>query len=247
MNWYEKAFSKNYLDVYEHRTDEQAQAEVLLACKLLKLNKEKVVLDLCCGSGRHVFALSPFVKFIVGYDLSLDLLNCAVKNNNSKKLSNIFWQKGDMRHLGYRGTFDAIVNFFNSFGYFADEMENLQVIKNIFNALKPKGVVLIDLMNKPFIINNMVPQSEKKINQFLINEKRALSNDGLRVEKHVKIYQDNKLVNEYQESVRMYTTEELSLFFKAAGFSSLQFYGNFEQTILTEASPRLLLIAEKPS
>lgn len=246
MNWYEKAFCQNYLEVYAHRTDEQAQAEVAFANQHLHFSKQQTVLDLCCGAGRHAFALSPFVGTVVGFDLSSDLLSCAVKENLTKKCTNIFWQKGDMLKLDFYHSFDSVVCFFNSFGYFESEKENNQVIQNIFRALKPNGIVLMDLMNKPFIINQLIPESQKKINQYTIKEIRSISPDGLRVEKEVKVYEDKKLINDYKESVRLYNKDELRSIFKIAGFKPLELYGNISNDPLREDSHRLILIGQKP-
>ena len=245
MTWYEKAFCQNYLDVYAHRTDDQARAEVEFAKKHLQLKTNQIVLDLCCGAGRHAFALSPMVKTVVGYDLSSDLLGAAAKENLSRNCANIYWQKGDMRHFDFKESFDAVVNFFNSFGYFENEEENLQVLKNIFCALKPKGRVLMDLMNKTCIIKNLQPISEKIVNEFLVKETRSISPDGLRVKKQVKIFQADQLINEYQESVRMYTPKELTTLLSSVGFSNIQFFGSLTSEPVNDTSSRIILVAEK--
>jgi hypothetical protein len=101
-------------------------------------------------------------------------------------------------------------------------------------------------MNRPFIIKNLIPESEKKINEFIIKEKRSISPDGLRVEKEVKVYEDNKLVNDYKESVRLYNKDELKSMFKATGFKPLEIYGNIKNEQLKDDSPRLILISQKP-
>lgn len=246
MTWYEQAFGKNYLEVYAHRTNEQAIAEVEFANKHLQFKKNQVILDLCCGAGRHSFVMAPMVKTVVAFDLSLDLLQCAVKENLSKKCPNIYWQKGDSRNLSFSNSFDTVVCFFNSFGYFEEESENIQVIRNVFNALKPKGKLLFDIMNKPFIVNNLKPQTEKSINQFIVQESRKICSNGLRVEKEVRIFEGCNIVNEYRESVRMYTKEELLNLFSLAGFTSIEFFGSILSEPLSESSSRLILVCQKP-
>lgn len=246
MSWYEHAFSQNYLDVYAHRTNEQAIAEVEFANHQLQFKKDQIILDLCCGAGRHSFVIAPKVKTVVGFDLSLDLLQHAVKENLSNKCMNIYWQKGDSRDLNFYNSFDAVVCFFNSYGYFEDENENIKVIRNVYNALKPKGKLLFDIMNKPFIVNNLKPQTEKSINQFIVQELRKISESGLRVEKEVRIFDGCKLVNEYKESVRMYTKNELLDLFSMVGFTSIEFFGSILSEPLNDSSSRLIVVCQKP-
>lgn len=246
MNWYEQAFSQTYLDVYAHRNDKQAQYEVSFVNKKFKFQSHHVVLDLCCGAGRHTFALAPLVDIVVGYDLSSELLAVCAKENLLKKFRNIFWQNGDMLQLEYTKSFDFVLSFFNSFGYFESEKDNETVIKNIFQALVPKGKVFMELMNKPFVLSHLVPTSEKIVNNLLIKENRKITDDGFRVEKEVKIYQEGQFLKEYKESVRMYTTNELTEFFNRIGFDNIQFFGDFDSSPLVETSPRVLILAEKP-
>lgn len=246
MNWFEQAFSQTYLEVYAHRDDKQAQTEIIFVNKHFEFQQHHFVLDLCCGAGRHTFALAPLVNIVVGYDLSSELLGVCAKENLLKKCKNIFWQKGDMRQLRYNSSFDFILSFFNSFGYFESENENQKVIKNIFDALLPKGKVFMELMNKPYILAQLVSSSEKSVNQMLIKENRKITSDGFRVEKEVAIYQKGQLFKKYEESVRMYTKVELSIFFSKIGFEKIEFFGDFDSSPLTAFSPRLLLIAQKP-
>ena len=45
------------------------------------------------------------------------------------------------------GSFDWVLNFFTSFGYFERERENFRVLEEIVRILAPGGRFLIDLMN----------------------------------------------------------------------------------------------------
>src|ERR1700692_4934305 len=55
---------------------------------------------------------------------------------------------GDMRCLPFAAaSFDWVLNFFTSFGYFEKERENFQVLEEIVRVLVPDGRFLIDIMN----------------------------------------------------------------------------------------------------
>ncbi|MCH7682010.1 SAM-dependent methyltransferase, partial [candidate division KSB1 bacterium] len=49
-----------------------------------------------------------------------------------------------------------------SFGYFEDSEERL-VLKKVFDALKPGGRFLMELLNRDFLIRNFAARDEKVV------------------------------------------------------------------------------------
>lgn len=245
MNWYEEAFTKNYLDVYAHRDEKQAEVEVSFAIKALQISAEHIVLDLCCGAGRHSFYLAEIAKIVVAYDLSIDLLNAGIQNNLKKGFDNILWQKGDMLTLGYIDTFHTITSFFNSFGYFEQEHENFKVLENIYRALKNEGRLLLDIMNKSYIIKNLKGATERVVNGYQVKEERWLSTQKDRVYKKVEIKAASGEKQEYCESVKLYAQEEIKAILKEVGFLDFSFYGGVEGEPFFENSTRLFITVRK--
>ncbi len=60
--WYVRAFNADYLARYKHRSDALAQAELPFVLKALNLSARAMVLDLCCGAGRHARGLANALK-----------------------------------------------------------------------------------------------------------------------------------------------------------------------------------------
>ena len=54
----------------------------------------------------------------------------------------------------YTEQFDAVINIFAAFGYFTDERENAKVLSNVAAALKPGGLLLMDLLNREWMVRN---------------------------------------------------------------------------------------------
>ena len=75
--WYVEAFRSDYREVYAHRNLAAAREEVRWLVEDVLAGARGVVLDDCCGFGRHGVAMSERGLDVVGIDLSFDLLRGA--------------------------------------------------------------------------------------------------------------------------------------------------------------------------
>src|SRR5207245_6929704 len=64
-----------------------------------------------------------------------------------------------MRHLRFRGAFDAAISMFTSFGYFDRQEEDREVLRGIARALRPRGKFLMELFNRDSLVGRMPSQS----------------------------------------------------------------------------------------
>ena len=136
----------------------------------LELKDDSKLLDLCCGYGKHAHAIATNTKLnVTGIDLSEDYIKLAKVRYSAP---NARFEIGDMRDIPYENYFDAVVNLFTSFGFFEKEEENIQVIKEIYKALKPGGKLLLDFENKFFFVYNDVFNHEKEWKE--VNEKTKI-------------------------------------------------------------------------
>jgi len=93
-----------------------------------------------------------------------------------------------MRELPFEGQFDAVVNWFTSFGYF-DPAGNLAAAKAAFAALKPGGRFLVETLNKSFVLDC---DRNKKNAEELAHVSTFLSKREFRsIEKHAGSFLDN--------------------------------------------------------
>jgi ubiquinone/menaquinone biosynthesis C-methylase UbiE len=76
-----------------------------------------------------------------GLDYSANLLAVARKRGTAM---NLRYTRGDMRKLPSRWTrrFDAVLNLFTSFGFFAHPSDDARVIREFARVLKPGGVLI---------------------------------------------------------------------------------------------------------
>ena len=99
------------------------------------------MLDVPCGQGRHSHLLAEAGYDVDGLDYSDELLSVARKRGTAGHLRYV---RGDMRQMLTKWTarFDAVLNLFTSFGFFAHPSDDARVIAEFARVLKPDGVLV---------------------------------------------------------------------------------------------------------
>src|SRR5271166_2155207 len=154
--WYVDFFRGDYLSVYGHMfTEERAEKESAFVARALELKPGALVLDLCCGQGRHAVQLAKRGLKVTGLDLNPEYLQLASKAAKAGKVT-IETVAADMRKIPFENKFDAIVNMYSSFGYLESEAEDLKVLESAARALKANAQLLLDMLNREWAIDNYI-------------------------------------------------------------------------------------------
>jgi len=246
MEWWKNYFDEIYLEIYSFLDNpelNQKQADFIE--KALELEKGMKILDLACGQGRHAIELAKKGYNITGLDYSDYLLKVA-RERAGKENVRINFVKGDMRNIPFENEFDAVYNFFTSFGYFSDE-ENFKVLKEINKCLKKGGKFLIDSSNPIRVIKELMPQTWFEVeNRIYCLEKSEIDYINMRIKLERVILRNGKEIDRKVHYVRVYTPAELSYLMKLAGLKPIEFYGDWRDfSEYDENSRRLIIIAEK--
>ncbi|TQR42285.1 class I SAM-dependent methyltransferase [Paenibacillus popilliae] len=241
--WYERSFGRDYLVVYKHRDFQGAAQEVHRMMKWLELPEAASVLDLCCGMGRHSLALAEAGYKVTGVDLSEVLLREAAKLDEEHVVT---FLAGDMRELPVEGAFDAVVNLFTSFGYFQADEDNGQVFHEIHRVLRPGGQFIIDFLNPSYVMQHLVPVSERQDKGTWIQEKRHIENGF--VKKEITLTDEGTgEQRHYEERVRLYELGDFHHMIEEAGLQMEKVYGGYDGSLYNEAvSSRLIMIGTRP-
>lgn len=236
--WYKSAFQDDYLWLYKHRSEEAAEIEVATAIKHLPFESGQSVLDLACGAGRHMLALSDYKARLTGVDLSDTLLEQAQNRFDSAGVKARL-VKSDMRELPFDEEFDGITMWFTSFGYFEKTSEDLKVLLEIKRVLKPGGWWWIDLPNPTHLIKHLVPHSEREVEgpngTARVTENRSIVSDC--VVKRIEV-NDTAGHRRYTERVRLYPPERFGYMVKRSGLTTLGILGDYDGSTLTPNVPR---------
>jgi SAM-dependent methyltransferase len=238
MAWYKDWFGEDYLELYAHRDEGEAQRQVEFVRRFVADGKSpRAVLDLACGAGRHTAVLREAGYRTLGVDLSLTLLA------HPPRVPSV---AGDMRSLPFAsGSFDWVLNFFTSFGYFDTERENFRVLDEYARLLRPEGRFMIDFLNRDRVIDNLVLREEQEIAGRKVNIKRWYDDTTRRINKRMQIEATDRPANTYVESVRAYSREEVTIGLRWAGLEVDALFGNFLGDPFDRESERLILIGKK--
>ncbi len=215
MSWYQDWFnSENYLRVYRHRDETEAERLVELIINNTELEPNSKILDMACGSGRHsiIFAKKGFA--VTAIDLSKRLISDAKTNANQNDVK-INFIVSDILKFQTSKRFKLTLNLFTSIGYFDNDEDNYQVILKAFHFLEKGGYFVIDYFNKKYLTANLIPTSVFSENGYRVTQNRSIHKN--RVIKDIMIEQ-NGSIEEFYESVRLYSYDEMLDYFKKAGF-----------------------------
>jgi SAM-dependent methyltransferase len=247
--WYERFFGRDYLEVYGYQfTQERAEQEVDFAVKALRLTPGESLLDLCCGQGRHAVLLAGRGLRVTALDLSSEYLELARDAGREKGVV-LETVNADMREIPFEARFDAIVNMFSSFGYLETEAEDAKVLAAILRALKPGGRVLLDLLNREWVVTNYIQNDwHSDPDGTLYLEHRELELETSR--NHVTftaIAPDGSRREIVGHHIRLYTLREVIGMLEAAGLAFEGVHGGFEGEAYSINTRRMIVVAKRPS
>jgi SAM-dependent methyltransferase len=258
MAWYKEWFGEEYLELYSHRNDQEAEEHVEFVERFLggrggrgghggpggtgesaAATPPRAVLDLACGTGRHTVALRRLGLRALGADLSLTLL---AQRRGLPRVA------VDMRSLPFRaGSFDWVLNFFTSFGYFETERENFQVLEEIVRILAPGGRFLIDIMNSDLTRRRLTPRETRDRDGRRVEIERWYDAASRRINKRIRVRTPGRGCRTFLESVRAYRQEEVAMGLHWAGLEVDALFGNFRGEPFTDDSERLIFVGTRPA
>lgn len=236
QNWFASWFDTPYYHIlYKDRNYREAQIFMDNLTHYLNLPEHAKVLDLACGKGRHSIYLNQLGFTVLGVDLSEKSIETANKNANKT----LHFQIHDMREP-LNEKFDAIFNLFTSFGYFDTDDDNLKTLIAIKEMLSEYGFAVIDFMNVPFVLDNLVAEETKTVDEIDFHLKRYLK-DGFIV-KEID-FEDNGEKYHFEEKVRALTLDDFNKMMNEAGIYLLDTFGDYKlNKYHKNTSERLIMI-----
>ncbi len=243
--WWEDLFNDDYLRACERLTDEQIAREVDFVEDSLSIERGGAVLDLACGTGRHSIELARRGYEVVGFDLSLAMLARAGDEAQDRNAKLNFIQ-GDMREMAFEEQFDGVFCWNTSFGYF-DEEKNAQVIDRIHRSLKSEGLLLLDVINRDFIIRQSPSLAWFEGDGCVCMDEMSVDFITSRMKVKRTIMLDDGRSREIEYSMRVYSLHELGRILHEHGFKVCEVSGRIAtpSVFFGNESPRTIILAEK--
>lgn len=235
-NWYTSWFDTPYYHIlYKERNYREAQVFMDNITHYLNLPEKAKVLDLACGKGRHSIYLNQLGFDVLGADLSENSIAEASKNTNET----LHFKVHDMREP-FEEKFDAIFNLFTSFGYFENDEDNLTTLKAIKESLSEYGFAVIDFMNVANVLETLVPEEIKTVEEIDFHIKRYLK-DG-HIYKEID-FEDKGQKFHFVEKVKALTLKDFEELMEEAGIYLLDIFGDYKLKKFHKTdSERLIMI-----
>ena len=231
--WFEEWFGEEYLELYPHRDEAEAERAVGLISKATGLAPGWRVLDVACGAGRHARAFRAAGARCVGLDLSLTLLRVA------RGVTDAPLVRGDMRYLPIRaGSMDLTVSLFTSFGYFQSDEEHAGALREMAATIRPEGWFVIDFLNPAEVRRRLVPSEVVAVRGGRAEVSRTMSDDGRFVCKTIVTPRGRR----YTERVRLFEQEQMAGMLGDAGIHIRHRFGDYDASPLRQNSPRTILV-----
>jgi SAM-dependent methyltransferase len=215
---------------------EQTEFEIDFVARNLPQPGYQTVVDLCCGAGRHCNLLALRNYEVIGIDNNVTALEQARKGSNGS----VTYVAKDMRNFSeIPGKFDAVLNLWQSFGYF-DEKTNQNILRQIAEKLNSKGRFILDIYHRDFFSNNQGKRQFEK-DGISITETKLMIGNRLTV---TLVYDTLNKTDRFDW--QLYTPKEIIELLKSSGLEyALACTGFDEKQIPSENSPRVQYVFEK--
>lgn len=211
MGWYKDWFGTRYYALlYGHRDEGDAQAWVDMVLSRWGLPSGGRVLDMACGRGRHAKWFHACGMEVTGIDISEESIDQARARHPGPS-----FMVHDMRRPFADGYFDAAVCLFNSLGYFEEAEDDKAVLRTAYQALRPGGRFVIDLMNMPRVLSGLVPEEQVEREGVCFRIRRTL--EGEVIVKRIEVEDAGKRLL-FEERVRVLRPRTMDELVKDAGF-----------------------------
>jgi SAM-dependent methyltransferase len=230
---------KNLLFAEEKLESSKDEIEKIIG--LAELEQGSKVLDMPCGVGRHSLELQKKGFEVVGVDKTSEYIEDARDEDDSGMIEFI---RRDMKDFRRENSFDVILNWWNSFGYFEDREDDRQMLENIHSSLKKDGILVMDLWSKELAAMNDF-SSHWTEEDGIYNLEKGRPKDNWKKVQRTWIKVENGETAKYTWEQRLYSASELEKLLKKVGFSKVNFYGNVEGDEFNEDADRLVVVADK--
>lgn len=243
--WWEVLFSDDYVRTLPRLSSNTVAKQVSFMETSLGVKRGDAVLDVGCGLGQHALEFARRGYLVVALDLALSMITRAAEEAQQRGLRINFLHK-DIRDIGFEGTFDAIICVGTTFGFFDDE-QNRNVLGRLAHALKPGGKLLIEIINRDYVIRSQPNLVWFEGEGCVVMEESDFNYYSSRLNVKRTMMREDGRQSESEYSIRLYSVHELGQLLKQAGFSIKEVSGQ-EATrglFFGSHSTRIIMLAER--
>lgn len=245
--WWRSYFDAGYLREYEPLFDLTSdRVQVARLMDVMALPSGARLLDLACGQGRHAHLFAEAGFAVDGVDLSEELLKVARRRGTGPTLK---YTRADMRKLPARwtGRFDAVVNLFTSFGFFADPADDARVIRECARVLAPGGLMVWQGGSRDGVMAKFLASDwwDTRDGTIIGQDREFDPLTGFITIRSTWRSARGRKVEQREHRIRLYTASRLAELMLDAGLVVEQAWESFSDQPLTRTSTEMMLLARK--
>jgi SAM-dependent methyltransferase len=242
----------------------QAESQILFLKN--HLTSDGIVLDVACGTGRHLIPLTAMGFEMVGLDLSVKLLRITKQRYPQAQIL-----RGDLRFLPFKsGAFKAAISMDTSLGYLTSEKQDLESLIELRKVLGHGNVLVLDVFNREHLMRKYSQRSFfkrlkwrvlplllklhnrwvlfrifkwREYSSFFLLQNRTVSRSGdLLCDLWLVWAKVTKNFLIFEHRVRLYRKIKLETFFNSLGFTVKAVYGGYDEQEFNIDNPRLIMV-----
>lgn len=214
------------------------------------------VLDLACGTAKHIFELHQGGYTVAGSDISAPMVEIARERADSKRLAIPFYTYSFQEADQIQDSFDVVISMFSALNYLTSYEDQVKSLKNIHHLLREDGILIFDFWNGNAVVKDYSPvkvlkKSDDATSIMRISETTI---DPLKQDVFVKFtcltFEGDVKVQEFDEThhLHYYYFPEIFNLLKQCGFK-IEFVCPFMETdkAITPSEWNISVVARKVS
>lgn len=249
MDWFE---SENFWTQFAPiMFDDARWAEAPTVAQYVKdlagLGPGAKVLDAGCGLGRISVELAALDLDVTGVDIIQSELDAARESAEAEgvplKLVN-----HDLRTFQAPNQFDCAVNLYTSFGYCATIEEDMQILRNIADSVKPGGTFIMECTSRETAVLYWTPGEEfERAGYKVVTHFEVVGAwEGLRSQWTLyPLDHTDDVIVDHTFVQRLYPASFLRDKLIEFGFSKADVYGDYDKSPYNEHARTMILIGIK--
>ena len=201
------------------------------------------LLDLCCGFGRITAELARRGFAATGVDITASYLEAA-RDDAAYEGLGVEYIQADARDFCRPQAFDAAINLYTSFGYFADPADDRRAAAKVWESLKDGGTFIIETLGKELAVRDFI-ESEwfERAGFTVLTEYTPLDSWGSLRNRWILIKDGKRIEKTFTQ--RLYAATELRRLLLDTGFTAVELYGDWDERPYDYEAETLIAVGRK--
>lgn len=238
-NWWRDYFGSDFFDLHVDLFPEAlSRREVAGMLELMQITVGARILDVPCGWGRHAALFAEQGYDVVGADLSFDLLRRAGAGPR--------FVAADVRRQPFAdASFDAVINVFTSLGLFLDDAEDLAALREAHRLLKDGGRFLLESMHRDDVVADYAERDRWRLPDGTEVRVRRRFDPVAGISYERLQWRKGGEGGRKQHALRLRTATEIDTLLRAAGFTDVEYFGDWDGRPFSHRDASLIAVAAK--